>query len=160
MFSVTVICVGKLKERFYLEASAEYLKRLQAYCDCRILELPEQRLPENPAPAQIAAALQKEAEAIEKKLPRGAWLCCLTPEGKSLSSERLAQTLASVKLSGRSGAVFLIGSSFGMDPALKQKADLLLSMSAMTFPHHLARVMLLEQLYRAETIQAGIKYHK
>ena len=160
MFSVTVICVGKLKEAFYTAASAEYLKRLQGYCDCRILEIPEQRLPENPAPAQIAAALQREAEQIEKKLPRGAWFCCLTPEGKSLSSEQLADTLAGVKLAGRSGAVFLIGGSFGIDSALKQRADLRLSMSAMTFPHHLARVMLLEQLYRAESIQAGAKYHK
>lgn len=160
MFSVTVICVGKLKEPFYADASAEYLKRLQAYCDCRIVELPEQRLPEDPGPAQIAAALQKEAAQIEKKLPRGAWFCCLTPEGKSLSSEGLAETLAAVKLSGRSGAAFLIGSSFGIDARLKQQADLRLSMSAMTFPHHLARVMLLEQIYRAESIQAGARYHK
>ena len=160
MFAMTVICAGKLKEAFYTAAAGEYLKRLQAYCDCRILEIPEQRLPDSPGRAQIAAALKKEAEQIEKKLPRGAWFCCLTPEGRRLSSPQLAETLASIKLSGHSGAVFLIGSSYGIDPALKQRADLLLSMSDMTFPHHLARVMLLEQLYRAETIQAGAKYHK
>ncbi len=160
MFSVTVICIGKLKEKFYISAAEEYLKRLRAYCACTLLELPEQRLPDDPSPAQIAEGLRKEAESIEKKRPKGAWFCCLTPEGRSLTSPQLAQTMAAVKLSGRGGAVFLIGGSHGIDEGLKQKADLLLSMSAMTFPHHLARVMVLEQLYRSETIQAGTKYHK
>jgi 23S rRNA (pseudouridine1915-N3)-methyltransferase len=160
MFSITVICIGKLKEKFYMAASEEYLKRMKGYCDCKLLELPEVRLPEDPNDAQIAEGLRKEAEAIEKKIPKGAWFCCLTPEGKSLSSPQLAKTMADVKLSGKSSAVFLIGGSNGIDASLKKRADLLLSMSAMTFPHHLARVMVLEQLYRAETIQAGTKYHK
>ena len=160
MFSVTLICVGRLKEKFYLDACAEYAKRLKAYCRFELVELPEQRLPENPSPAQISDGLHKEGEQILGKAPKGAWLCVLTPEGKQLSSEQLADTLAGIKAGGRSSACFVIGSSFGLDPAVKARADLLLSMSKMTFPHHLARVMVLEQLYRAESIQAGSKYHK
>lgn len=160
MFSITLICVGKLKEKFYLSASEEYAKRLRGYVDFSLIELPETRLPDDPSPAQIAQGLAKEAELIRAKLPKGAWFCVLTPEGARLSSEELAAALASVKGSGKSSACFLIGSSFGMDPSLKATADKKLSMSKMTFPHHLARVMALEQLYRAESIQAGTKYHK
>ena len=160
MFSLSVIAVGKLKEKFYLDASAEYVKRLASFCDFRLIELPEERLPENPAPAQIAAALEKEAAAIRAKTPRGAYLCVCTPEGRELSSEALAERLSSIKLSGRSAVCFVIGSSFGLDEGLKRQADLRLSFSKMTFPHHLFRVMLLEQLYRAESIQSGSKYHK
>ena len=160
MFSVTLIAMGKLKEKFYLSAAAEYEKRLSGYCDFKLLELPEVRLPENPSPAEIQAGLEKEAELIFSKIPKGAWLCVLTPEGKLLSSEALATKMKDVKLSGKSSACFLIGSSFGMSPKVKEKADFKLSMSPMTFPHHLARIMVLEQLYRSESIQAGSKYHK
>ena len=160
MFSVTLICMGKLKEKFYTAAASEYEKRLQGYCQFKLLELPEVRLPENPSPAEIAAGLDKEAEAILGKTPKGAWFCVLTPEGKLLSSEALARQMEQVKLSGKGSACFLIGSSFGIAPQVKARADLKLSMSPMTFPHHLARVMVLEQLYRAEAIQAGSKYHK
>ena len=160
MFSVTLIAMGKLKEKFYLSAAAEYEKRMKGYCQFHLLELPEVRLPENPSPAEIAAGLEKEADLIISKIPKGAWFCTLTPEGKLLSSEALADKMKEVKLSGKSSACFLIGSSFGMAPRIKAMADLKLSMSPMTFPHHLARVMVLEQLYRAEAIQAGSKYHK
>lgn len=160
MFEITVIAVGKLKESFYLSACSEYEKRLGAYCRMRILELPECRLPADPSPAEIAAGLEKEADTVISKLPKGCWLCVMTPEGTLLSSEKLADRLRNVKLSGKNSACFLIGSSFGLSPRLKKMADLRLSISPMTFPHHLARVMLLEQLYRAETIQAGSKYHK
>ena len=160
MFSVTLIAMGKLKEKFYLSAAAEYEKRMKGYCQFQLLELPEVRLPENPSPAEIAAGLEKEADLIISKIPKGAWFCTLTPEGKLLSSETLADKMKEVKLSGKSSACFLIGSSFGMAPRIKAMADLKLSMSPMTFPHHLARVMVLEQLYRAEAIQAGSKYHK
>jgi 23S rRNA (pseudouridine1915-N3)-methyltransferase len=160
MFDITLIAMGKLKETFYLTAAAEYEKRLKAYCQFRIIELPEVRLSENPTAGEISAALEKEADTILSKIPKGAWFCTLTPEGKLLSSESLAEKMKDVKLSGKSSACFLIGSSFGMSPRLKEMADLKLSMSPMTFPHHLARVMVLEQLYRAEAIQAGSKYHK
>ena len=160
MFSMTLICMGKLKEKFYIQASEEYKKRLGTFCDFTLLELPEVRLPENPNETQILQGLSKEAELIRAKLPKGCFFCVLTPEGRLLSSEQLADTLRQAKLGGRSGACFLIGSSFGIAPEIKALADLQLSMSKMTFPHHLARVMALEQLYRAEAIQAGSKYHK
>lgn len=160
MFDITLICMGKLKEKFYLTAAAEYEKRMKGYCRFQILELPEVRLPDDPSPAEIAAGLEKEADMILGKIPKGAWFCTLTPEGKMLSSPDLADKLKEVKLSGKSSACFLIGSSFGIAPRVKANADYKLSMSPMTFPHHLARIMVLEQLYRAESIQAGSKYHK
>ena len=160
MFDITLIVMGKLKEKFYLSAAAEYEKRLRGYCSFKLIELPEHRLPDDPSPAEIQAGLDKEAELIFSKVPRGAWLCIFTPEGKILSSEEFAQKLADVKNSGKSSACFLIGSSFGISQRVKDKADFRLSMGKMTFPHHLARIMVLEQLYRAEAIQAGSKYHK
>ena len=160
MFTVTLITMGKLKEKFYLSAAEEYTKRLKGYCEFHLYELPEYRLPDDPSPAEIAAGLEKEAESIFSKIPKGAWFCVFTPEGKTLSSEAFAQKLKDVKLSGKSSACFLIGSSFGISPKVKEKADFKLSMGPMTFPHHLARIMVLEQLYRAEAIQAGSKYHK
>ena len=160
MFEITLITVGKLKEKFYLSAAAEYEKRLKGYCQFKLLELPEVRLPDNPSTAEIQAGLEKEAEQILAKIPKGAWFCTMTPEGKLLSSEALAEQLHKVKVSGKSSACFLIGSSFGIAKRVKEKADFKLSMSPMTFPHHLARIMVMEQLYRAEAIQAGSKYHK
>lgn len=160
MPEITLITIGKLKEKFYISAAQEYAKRLSGYCKFTLLELPECRLPEAPSPAKIAAGLEKEAEEVFTKIPKGAWFCVFTPEGKELSSEVFAQKLAQVKLSGKSSLCFLIGSSFGMAPRVKERADFRLSMGPMTFPHHLARIMVLEQLYRAEAIQAGSRYHK
>ena len=160
MFEITLITMGKLKEKFYISAATEYAKRLGGYCRFTLAELPESRLPENPSPAEIAAGLEKEADAILARIPKGAWFCVFTPEGKALSSEAFAEKMKEVKLSGKSSACFLIGSSFGMAPRVKEKADFRLSMGPMTFPHHLARIMVLEHLYRAEAIQAGSKYHK
>ena len=160
MFNITLITVGKLKEKFYLSAATEYEKRLKAYCNFQLIELPETRLPDDPTPADIAAGLEKEAQLILSKIPKGAWFCVFTPEGKLISSEALADKLQQVKLDGKSSACFLIGSSFGISQRVKDIADFRLSMSPMTFPHHLARVMVLEQLYRAEAIQNGSKYHK
>ncbi len=160
MPEITLITIGKLKEKFYISAAQEYAKRLSGYCKFTLLELPECRLPEAPSPAEIAAGLEKEAEEVFSKIPKGAWFCVFTPEGKELSSEAFAQKLAQVKLSGKSSLCFLIGSSFGMAPRVKERADFRLSMGPMTFPHHLARIMVLEQLYRAEAIQSGSRYHK
>ena len=160
MFDITLIVMGKLKEKFYLSAAAEYEKRLKGYCSFKIVELPEHRLPEDPSPAEIQTGLDKEAELIFQKIPKGAWLCIFTPEGKILSSEEFAGKLKEVKNMGKSSACFLIGSSFGISQKVKDKADFKLSMGRMPFPHHLARIMVLEQIYRAEAIQAGSKYHK
>lgn len=160
MFDITLITMGKLKEPFFISAATEYAKRLSGYCKFTLLELPECRLPESPSPAEISAGLEKEADLILSKIPKGAWFCVFTPEGKLLSSEDFAKQLKTVKNAGKSSACFLIGSSFGMAPRVKQRADFKLSMGPMTFPHHLARVMLLEQIYRAYQINAGSKYHK
>lgn len=160
MFEITLITVGKLKESFYINAASEYEKRLKGYCSFKLLELAECRLPENPSPAEINFGLEKEADLILSKIPKGSWFCIFSPEGRLLSSEALAEKMAKIKLSGKSNVCFLIGSSYGIAQRIKDKADFRLSMSPMTFPHHLARIMVLEQLYRAEAIQAGSKYHK
>ena len=160
MQKVTVLCVGKLKEKFYLDAVAEYAKRLQRHCKLEIVELPEQRLPERPSQGEVDAALEREAAAIREKLPRGGAVIAMCIEGKLLSSEEMAKKLMDFGLAGKSQLTFLIGGSVGLHPSLKAQADLRLSMSPMTFPHHLARVMLLEQLYRAFKIREGSSYHK
>lgn len=160
MQKVTVLCVGKLKEKFYMDAAAEYAKRLSRYCKLELVELPEERLPEEPSPAQIEAALLKEAAAIRAKLPAGAALVALCVEGELRSSEALARQMADWASQGVGQLVFLIGGSFGLHPSIKEAAKLRLSMSPMTFPHHLARVMVLEQIYRAYQINAGTRYHK
>ncbi len=160
MQRITLLCVGKLKEKFYAEAAAEYVKRLSRYCKLEIVELPEERLPEDPSAAQINAALAKEAEAIRGKLPPSASLVALCVEGRMRSSEELAQLLETWSNRGEKRLVFLIGGSHGLHESVKAQAWAALSMSPMTFPHHLARVMLLEQLYRAYQISAGTKYHK
>ena len=160
MQKVTLICVGRLKERFYQDACAEYAKRLSRYCKLAVIELPEERLPEDPAPAGIDRALEKEAEAIRAKLPPSSILVALCIEGKLRSSEELARMMADSAGRGESHLVFLIGGSFGLHPSIKAQAAATLSMSPMTFPHHLARVMLLEQIYRGYQINAGSRYHK
>ena len=160
MQKVTVLCVGKLKEKFYAEAVAEYSKRLKRHCALEIIELPESRLPDDPSPAEIRQALAAEAALIEGKLPKGGAVIAMCIEGKELSSPALSEKMEQFALGGASQLTFLIGGSVGLDAALKQKADLRLSMSPMTFPHHLARIMLLEQIYRAYQILSGSKYHK
>ena len=160
MQKVSIICVGKMKEKFYIEAAAEYSKRLSRFCKLEIVELPEDRLPDDPSQAQIDAALAKEAEAIRSRLPSGAMIVAMCVEGKTRSSEELAALMAQSANQGGSHVVFLIGGSFGLHPSVKALAAVKLSMSPMTFPHHLARVMLLEQIYRAYQINAGSKYHK
>ena len=160
MQRVTILCVGKLKEKFYIDAAAEYVKRLQRYCKLDIVELPEYRLPEDPSPAEIQKALQAEGAAIRERLPKGGAVVALCIEGTTMSSEKLSAKITGLKNSGVSRLCFVLGSSEGMDESIKRQADLRLSMSPMTFPHHLARVMLLEQLYRAFAIEAGTKYHK
>ena len=160
MQKVTLLCVGKLKEKFYMDAAAEYAKRLSRFCRLELTELPEERLPEDPSPAQVEAALLKEAAAIRARLPSGAALIALCVEGELRSSEALARQLDAWASQGVGQLVFLIGGSFGLHPSIKGSAKLRISMSPMTFPHHLARVMVLEQIYRAYQINAGTRYHK
>ena len=160
MQKVTILCVGKLKEKFYIDAAAEYVKRLQRLCRLEIVELPESRLPDEPSPAEIRRALQAEAAAIREKLPKGGALVAMCIEGKPCSSEELSRRLADFGVQGKTQITFLIGGSVGLDEELKRQADWCLSMSPMTFPHHMARIMLLEQIYRAYQIAGGAKYHK
>ncbi len=160
MQKITVLCVGKLKERFYQEAAAEYVKRLGRHCKLDVVELPESRLPEDPSPGEIQRALAAEAAAIREKLPRGGAVIALCIEGKPCSSVELSRRMQELAVSGKSQLTFLIGGSVGLAEDLKRQADWRLSMSPMTFPHHLARIMLLKQIYRACQIAAGTKYHK
>lgn len=160
MQRVTVLCVGKLKEKFYIDAAAEYVKRLQRHCKLELIELPEQRLPDDPSPAEIQKALRAEGDAIREKLPKGGAVIALCIEGKPCSSQELSRRMADLAVQGRTQLTFLIGGSVGLDEDLKRRADWRLSMSPMTFPHHMARIMLLEQIYRAYQIADGTKYHK
>ena len=160
MLSVHLICVGKLKEKFYLEACAEYMKRLSPYCKLTLTELPEVKLPQNPSLGEIAAALDKEGAAIRAKIPPNSSVVALCVEGKMRSSEELASLVRTWEQNAAKHLVFVIGGSYGLHPSVKAEAWVQLSMSPMTFPHHLARVMVLEQIYRACQIAAGTKYHK
>ena len=160
MQKVTVLCVGKLKEQFYIQAVSEYQKRLSRHCKLEIIELTEQKLSDEPSDAEIEQSLLKEAAMIEEKLPKGGVLIAMCVEGTELSSVQLSQKMQQFASRGASQLTFLIGSSFGLHPSIKQKADFKLSVSPMTFPHHLFRVMLLEQIYRAYQIECGTKYHK
>mgnify|MGYP000973710055 FL=1 len=160
MQKITVLCVGKLKEKFYLDAVAEYVKRLSRFCKLEIIELPEQRLPQTPSEGEIAQALDREAALIESRIWPGAAVIAMCVEGKPMSSEQLADYFSRLTVSGTSKICLLIGGSCGLSERVKQRDALRLSMSPMTFPHHLARVMVLEQIYRALNIAAGGKYHK
>lgn len=160
MAGVVLICVGKLKEPFYQDAAAEYAKRLSGYCKLEIVELSEQKLPKNPSQSEISGALEKEGEAIRKKIPPSSRVIALCIEGRMRSSEELSRMVAGWAQGPDKHLVFVIGGSYGLHPSVKADAGALLSMSPMTFPHHLARVMLLEQIYRAFKIQEGSDYHK
>ncbi len=156
MLEVRLICIGKLKESYWREAVQEYEKRLRPFCRFQILELPEARLPENPSAAQIAQALEQEGRFILEKAAGKVFPLCI--EGKETDSPGLAQKLKSA-MDFPGAATFVIGSSFGLSPAVKEAGEKL-SMSPMTFPHQLARVMLCEQLYRGFQILNGTRYHK
>ena len=160
MLSVHLICVGKLKEKFYLEACAEYMKRLSPYCKLTLTELPEVKLPQNPSLGEIAAALDKEGDAIRAKIPPNSSVVALCVEGKMRSSEELASLVRTWEQNAAKHLVFVIGGSYGLHPSVKAEAWVQLSMSPMTFPHHLARVMVLEQIYRDFKINEGSSYHK
>ncbi len=156
MLNLRLVCMGKLKEAYWRQAVAEYEKRLSPFCRFQLLELPEERLPENPSPSQIEVGLQREGEAIRRRV-RGR-VCPLCIEGKQLDSQGLAKLLEESMLSPGELS-FVIGSSFGLSPEVKALGPGF-SMSRMTFPHQLARVMLCEQIYRGFQIINHTKYHK
>ena len=160
MLSIRILCVGKLKERYYSDAASEYIKRLAGYCKPIIIEIPEHRLQAEPSDAQIKIALEKEAEEIKTKLQAGEFTIVLCVEGRGMDSYGLSELLSDCSVHGTSRLCFIIGGSHGLHNDIKSAADIRLSLSKMTFPHHLARIMLLEQLYRAFKIAEGGKYHK
>lgn len=160
MLSVRLICVGKMRERFYIDAFSEYAKRLQAYCRLECVELAEQRLGDVPSQKEIDTALSREAAEIMKNIPAGAYTVAMCVEGRQMKSEGMAGLISGCAASGRSKLCFVVGGSFGLDEGVKRCADMRLSMSEMTFPHHLARVMLIEQIYRGFKINEGSRYHK
>ena len=160
MLSVKLICVGRMREKFYIEAFNEYLKRLQPYCKLQLVEPTEQKLGDSPSQKELEKALDREAEDILAAIPGDSYVAALCIEGRELSSEALAELVFKVEGSGRPRMCFIIGGSYGLSPRVKARADLKLSMSPMTFPHHLARVMLAEQLYRSFKIIEGSRYHK
>lgn len=158
--NITVIALGKLKEKYLKDAISEYAKRISAYGRLDIIELNPVRLSDNPSQTEIDNALSKEAEEIKKKIPNNSYVFALCIEGKEKSSEAFARAINDAALNGKSNIVFIIGSSFGLSPEIKSLADFKLSFSPMTFPHQLMRVMLLEQVYRAFQINNNGKYHK
>lgn len=160
MLNIKLICAGKMKEKHYISAVSEYAKRLAPYCRFDIREVPEVRLPQNPSQAEIDRALEKELSDIKRNIQAGDFVIAMCIEGKLLSSEELAELFSDCANRGKSSLCFVVGSSNGLDGDFKKSADLRLSMSKMTFPHHLARVMLAEQIYRGIMINEGSKYHK
>ena len=160
MQNITLICVGKLKEKYLRDACDEYSKRLNAFCKLNIVELNPHRLPENPSAGEIAVALESEAKDILAKSPNSAKVFAMCIEGKQMSSEKMASVIDMSGVQGYNNLVFIIGGSHGLSDQVKSRAEVKLSMSEMTFPHQLARVMLLEQIYRSYQIINGGKYHK
>ncbi len=158
--NITVIALGKLKEKYLTDAISEYSKRISAYGKLQIIELNPVRLSDNPSQTEIDNALSKEAEEIKKKIPNNSYVFSLCIEGKGKSSESFAKAINDAAINGKSNIVFIIGSSFGLSPEIKNLSDFKLSFSPMTFPHQLMRVMLLEQIYRAFQINNNGKYHK
>jgi 23S rRNA (pseudouridine1915-N3)-methyltransferase len=160
MLNIRILCVGKLNERFYTDAANEFVKRLSGYCKLEIIEIREHRLPADPSDAQILFALDKEHTAIQSHLPSSAFIIALCVEGREIDSNELSEMLLDCANRGASRLCFLIGGSFGLHDKTKAVANVKMSLSKMTFPHALARIMLLEQLYRAFSIAHGGKYHK
>ena len=160
MLSIHILAVGKLKESYLREACQEYQKRLGAFCKLTITEIEEYKLPDRPSEAQIRAGMEEEGKRILAKLPSGSYPIMLCIEGKQLPSEELAARMEELSVQGTSTIAFVIGGSCGLSDSVKAAARMKLSMSKMTFPHQLARVMLLEQIYRAFSINAGTRYHK
>ena len=159
MIKVTIIALSKLKEKYLKDASDEYLKRLSRYCKLQVVEIEPERLNDNPSQNEINSALEKEAQAVFKRIPESAYVAAMCIEGKKLSSENFAKTLSSAQFSS-GGITFIIGSSYGLADSVKKRADICLSVSDMTFPHQLFRIMLLEQIYRGFKINEGSAYHK
>jgi len=159
MLNIRIICVGKFKEKYWEAASAEYMKRLGAYCNISVTEVKEEKLPAHASRADEEKVIEKEGEAILAKTGAGDYVIALDIGGRGLSSEELASKLADISFTN-SSITFIIGGSLGLSSEVKSRASLRLSFGKMTLPHQLARIVLLEQVYRAFKINAGETYHK
>lgn len=157
---ITLVTVGKIKERFFADAIKEYEKRLSRYCRLEIVQVADEKTPEKASEAQARQIREREGERILAQLKEGAYVIALAIEGKMASSEELAKKLKKLGITGKSQVVFVIGGSLGLSEAVLKRADEQLSFSRMTFPHQLMRVILLEQIYRSYRIIAGEPYHK
>ena len=160
MLGVTIVAVGKIKEKFFTDAIDEYAKRLSAYCRFEVVEVKDEKTPDNPTEHEINLILDREAERILQKIPKGAKVISLCVEGKQMTSEKFADLISRSTVEGTSRLVFVIGGSMGLADKVKNMSDLRLSFSEMTFPHMLMRVVLAEQIYRGFTIISGKTYHK
>ena len=160
MINVTLIVLGKLKENYLRSACDEYLKRLTSLCKVNVIELSPARLPDSPSPSQIAQALESEKSQILAKIPKNSKVVAMCIEGRHMTSKQFSSFFDDTAVAGHGSVTFIIGSSYGLSEELKNMSDLRLSMSEMTFPHQLARVMLLEQIYRALMISSKRKYDK
>ncbi len=157
---ITILCVGKIKEKYFTDAVAEYIKRISRYHKLEIVEVPDEKTPDGAGEALNAQIMAREGERILAKIKEGSYIAALAIEGKQLSSEQLAEKLETLALGGSSHVTFVIGGSLGLAEEVKKRADFLLSFSEMTFPHQLMRVVLLEQIYRCCKISAHEPYHK
>jgi len=155
---IKIVCLGKLKEKYFKECIDEYCKRIGRFTKLEIIELADERIPDNPNPSQCSAILKAEGEKIKKHLE--GYTIALCVEGNMMSSEELAHKISSVTLAGKSTLTFVIGGSLGIDESVKKMSDFRLSFSKMTFPHQLMRIILAEQIYRAFKINANENYHK
>lgn len=158
--NIQVIAVGKIKEKFHKEAIGEFEKRLRPYCKLEIIEIPDEKAPENLSPLEMDQVKSKEAERILKRIPQGAYVIGLHIEGQKLSSEGLADKINQLALEGRPNLSFLIGGSLGLSSDLEKITDYKISFSKMTFPHQIMRLILLEQVYRSFKIIRNEPYHK
>ena len=157
---ITIVCAGKIKEKYLSAGIAEFLKRLKPYAQVEIREIHEEKMPEDPSPAEKELTLAREGEKLLKLVPDGSYLYVLDVYGKLKSSEQLAKEIADLGLRGRSSITFLIGGAFGLSEEVRARADERISFSPMTFTHQMVRLLLVEQIYRAYQIDAGTRYHK
>lgn len=157
--NITIICAGKIKEKYFSDAIAEYKKRLSRFADINIVEIPDEKIPDKASAKEESAIRQKEGDAMLAKIKPGSYVISMCIEGKELSSEELAAKLDGITLN-TSRIVFIIGGSLGLSDEVKQRSDLKLSFGKITFPHQLMRVVLLEQIYRSFKINNNEAYHK
>lgn len=158
--NIKIVCVGKLKEKYFKLGIAEYQKRLQRYCKFQIVEVPDEKAPESLSPAQMTAVKEIEGERILQKIKDKEYVFALAIEGQERTSERFAQEIQQLMTYGKSDITFVIGGSLGLSPAVLRRADTQISFGRFTLPHQLMRLVLTEQIYRAWTIIKGLPYHK